>query len=113
MIVSASSSNPVRPIGSAVNLTCTVHVELSPAADVPVILNIVWTGLDRFTTVNASQPVLGSFTTYTSVAVVSSFGRNESGIYTCTASLSSLPTNLYLNNGSTMSELIHITTGET
>ena len=112
MIISASSSNPVRPIKSAINLTCTVNIELSPQANTTVILNIVWTGpTDRFTTINTSQTIMGSSTTYTSTAMVSSFGRNESGIYTCTASLSS-SNNLYLSNSSAMSTSIQVTTGE-
>ena len=43
MTISASSSNPVRPIKSGVTLTCTVNVvELSPQANTTVILNIVY-----------------------------------------------------------------------
>ena len=32
---------------------------------------------------------MGSTTTYTSTAMVSSFGRDQSGVYTCTATVSS------------------------
>ena len=42
-MVNSSKSNPIHPIGSDVNLTCTVA--LNPAAvDVPVTVNIVWMG---------------------------------------------------------------------
>ena len=114
VIISTGSSNPVRPIKSAVNLTCTVQVELSQPEDIPVVLDIVWAGLtDGFTVLNTSQLILESSTTYTSKAIISSFGRNESGNYTCSASLSSMSANLYLNNSSTMrSNSIQVTTGE-
>ena len=65
---------------------------------------------DGFKIINTSQPILGNFTTYTSRRMVCLFGRNESGIYTCTASLSS--TNPYFINGGTMSDSIPLTTGE-
>ena len=111
MTLSSSLPNPVRPIGSTVTLTCVVRItELSLAVDIPVTLNTMWTGPDGFKTINTSQPILGSSTTYTGRAVVSSFGRNESGIYTCTASLSL--TNLYLISGGTTSGSILVTTGE-
>ena len=114
MTLTSNTPNPVRPIGSVVDLTCIVHImELGSAFDVAVMLNIVWTGPDEFTTINSSQPALASSTTYTSRVVVSSFGRNESGNYTCTASLSSSSANLYLSNSSAISDTIRVTTGET
>ena len=86
--ISSDPVGPVLPFGSAVTLTCTV--ELSPAGYVPVTVNTVWTGPDGFmTNTSTAQPVMGSNTAYTSVVVVSSFGRNQSGNYTCTATVSS------------------------
>ena len=81
--------SPIRPVGSDVTLTCTVVLTLSPAMDVPVTVNTVWTGPDRFMVTNTAQPVMGSTTTYTSTAMVTSFGREQSGFYTCTANVSS------------------------
>ena len=110
--------NPVRPVGSAVNLTCIVHVELGPAVDVPVILNTVWTGPNGFTATNISQPISGiSSTMYniTSGAVTSSFRRDQSGVYICTASLnasSRSSINPYLIDSDTTSESIQVTTSE-
>ena len=79
--ISSNIPNPIRPIGSAVTLTCTV--ELSPAVDIPVTVNTVWSGPAEFMTVNTAQPDMGSTTTYTSIAMVNSFGRDQSGNYTC------------------------------
>ena len=105
--------NPVRPIGSAVILI--VNMELEPAVDVPVILNTVWTGPNGFTATNISQPIFGiNSATYISRAVVSSFGRNQSGVYTCTATLgASSSSNPYLiDHDNTTSESIQVTIGE-
>ena len=80
-------SNSSVIVGSTVTLTCTV--ELSPAVDVPVTVNTVWTGPTGFSTTNTAQAMAGSTTTYTSTALVSSFGIYQSGNYNCTATVSS------------------------
>ena len=84
---SVTVTNSSVNVGSTVTLTCTV--ELSPAVDVPVTVNTVWTGPDGFMNTSTAQPVMGSTTTYTSTAMVSSFGRDQSGDYTCTATVNS------------------------
>ena len=73
--------------GSGLTLTCSV--ELSPAVDVPVTVTTVWTGPAGFMTTTTAQPVMGSTTTYTSTAMVSSLGRDQSGDYTCVATVNS------------------------
>ena len=105
-----ATSHPVRiirPVGSNVTLTCTV--ELSPVVEVPVIVNAVWTGPAGFNTTNTAQPVMGSSTTYTSTAIVRSFGRDRSGNYTCTATVSSM---FPVLSFSSQSEPVLITTGK-
>ena len=87
VIVMSVPVSPIHPAVSAVTLTCTV--ELSPAVDVPVTVTTMWTGPAGFMTTNTAQPVMGTTTTYTSTAVVNSFGRHRSGKYTCTATVSS------------------------
>ena len=82
--LSSSHSNPVQPVGSDVTLTCTV--ELSSAVDVPVTVNIVWTGPAKFTNTSTAQH-MESTNTYNSTAMVSSFGRDQSGVYNCTAAV--------------------------
>ena len=71
--VTSDPVSPIRPIGSAVSLSCTV--ELSPAVDVPVTVNTVWTGPDRFMTTNTAQPVMGN--TYSSSVMISSIWERE------------------------------------
>ena len=107
MTLSSSTDNPVRPIGSAIILTCIVHVELSPAVDVPMTLNTVWTGPEGFMAANTSHPVM---TTYTTTTMINSFGRNESGIYTCAAALSF--STIYLINGTAITDSVQVTTGK-
>ena len=108
-MLSATSPNPVQPIGS---LTCIVHVELSPAVDVPVTVNTVLTGPAGFVATSTSQPIMENTTTYTSTAMVSSLGRNQSGVYRCTATLHSMLTNTYLINSNSTADSNQITIGE-
>ena len=71
-------------------LTCTV--ELSPSVDVPVTVNTVWTGPAGLMSSRVAQPVHGSTTLYRSFTVVTSFGIDQSGEYTCSATITlSLP----------------------
>ena len=87
--VTSHPVSPIRPIGSNVTLTCTV--ELSPAVDVPVTVNTVWTGPAGFMRNNSAPSVMGNTTTYNinSTAVVMSFNRNKSGDYICRATVTS------------------------
>ena len=82
------TSNPtgIITVGSSVTLTCTVVLDSS--VDVPVTVSTVWTGPDYFNR-NIMAQQMGSTTTYTSTVMVSSFGREQSGDYTCTATVSS------------------------
>ena len=83
--VISDQPNPIRPIGSTVTLTCTVvlaeYVE-------GLTVNTEWTGPNGFSE-NGMAQHMGSTTTYTRTAMVSSFGRDQSGDYTCTATVSS------------------------
>ena len=109
MVVAISSDpvSPIRPVGSDVTLTCTV--ELSPAVDVPVTVNIVWTGPDGVT-LSSTTPVMESLTRYTSTAMVSSFGRDQSGVYTCIATLSSASS--FITDSGSQSGTARVTVGE-
>ena len=91
-------------VGSSINLTCTV--ELSRLVDIPVTVNTVWTGPDGFTADNSDL----RNTIYTTTSMVSSFGREQSGVYTCTASISS--TSAFLVGSTQMSGTARITVGK-
>ena len=108
MTVTNDPVSPIRPVGSDTTLTCTV--ELSPTVDVPVTVNTVWTGPNGFMTVNTAQSVMGSTTTYTSTAMVSSFGRGQSGVYICTATVRSA--SLFVTRGASQSGTARLTVGK-
>ena len=111
VILSSSTSNPVRPIGSAVNLTCTVHVEFSPAVDVPVTVDVAWHRPREFVTNSVSQPVTGGVAIYSSTDMIGSFGRDQSGLHTCVTSLYSTRANDYIISRRRL-DTIEVTTGE-
>lgn len=113
VMVSSSTPNPVRPIGSDVTLTCTAQVELSLAVDVPVTVNITLIGPAGFVATNNSNPiVIQGAVNFNSRAVISSFSRGQSGIYTCTATLSSVQNHIYIINSSAITDSIQVTIGE-
>ena len=104
VVITSDPVSPIRPVGSNVILTCTV--ELSPVVDVPVTVNTEWTGPDGVT-LSSTTPVMESLTRYTSTVMVSSFGRDQSGNYTCTATVSS--TSSFLTDSGSQSETARIT----
>lgn len=99
--ITSNKVSPVRPIGSEVTLTCTV--ELNTSVNVPVIVTILWMGPDGFkTTINTSQPTVGSNTSYSSAYTIRSFGRERSGQYRCAAQgISSQNPQYYITNNAT------------
>ena len=76
--------SPIHPIGSDVILTCTV--ELSPTVDISVVVNIQMTDSTGYLLTTTTPSVSGSM--YISTASVGSFGRAQSGLYTCTVTVS-------------------------
>ena len=102
------TSEPVSPIqsnGSQVTLICTV--ELSPAVDVPVTVYVWLTDPAGNPLIITTIPKSGS--TYTSTAMVRSFGREQSGVYTCSATVNS--SSPYLTNSSLKSGMAYVTVG--
>ena len=95
--VTSDQPNPIRPFGSTVTLTCTVvlaeYIE-------GLSVNTEWTGPNEFSENGMAQRI-GSTTTYTSTAMVSSFGRDQSGDYTCTATVNS--TSSFITNSASLS----------
>ena len=84
-------------------------MELSPVVDVSVTVNTVLDGPAGFNASDTAQPVMGNTTTYTSTAVVSSFGRENSGNYSCRASVNS--TSPFVRGKKEISGKASITTG--
>ena len=108
VILSPPYAGIIQPVGSTITMTCTV--ELSPVVNVPVTVITEWTGPAGFVVNITAQPVEGSTTNYTSRAVIGSFGRNESGVYTCKATVTS--TFPFLRDSASSSGTSRITVGK-
>ena len=87
-------------------LNCTV--ELSPAVDIPVTVNIQLTDPAGSQLIYSSQPVSSS--TYTVTVRISSFKGDQSGYYTCTVDITS--TSPFLTDSDTLVGVTRITTRE-
>lgn len=91
------------------NLTCWTRsdvtvicaVELSPMVNILVTVMTEWTGPAGFLTTNTAQPVMGNSMLYASTVAVSSFGRSQSGIYTCRATIGSASLNSFISDSVT------------
>ena len=109
---SGNSSSPFRSIGSQVTLNCTV--ELGPLVmESDRSLLMVDTQLSRDRTPLTPTGSTVSGTTFTYTIQLNSFGRSDSGNYTCTATVRlHQPTVQYLIPSNTsQSDIIKITTG--
>ena len=103
--------SPVRPVGSAASVTCTM--EFNTMVDIPLTVTTEWIGPSGIMVTDSTsteQPAVGNSTIYTSTATISSFGRNESGLYTCKATSSSASLNPFIRD-STASSSTRVTVG--
>jgi hypothetical protein len=100
----------VRPIGSTVTLTCMA--DLDPAVDDPGLVTVnIQLSDPAGRTLTTTTPSVSGFS-YSSMATMSSFGRNDSGVYTCSAAVSPSPSNRFLSSSSSISVTLRVTTGE-
>ena len=106
VMILSNASNPIH-LGSNVALTCAV--ELSPAVDVPVTVNTVWSGPYSHG-LSPTDPLMESTNRYISTAIVSSFGREQSGNYSCSASINSKSP--FHDDSTTTIGRVQITTGK-
>ena len=81
---------------------------LDSSVNVPVTVNTEWTGPDNFNR-NIMAQQMGSTTTYTSTVMVRSFGRDQSGNYTCTATVRS--NSPYIGDSTSQSSTQIVTVG--
>ena len=88
MSVDSNPPSPIQSIGTDVTVTCTVVLSSESESDVPVTVGIQISSLNPAVgqlTVTTSKSSL----TYSGSAVISSFGRDKSGIYNCSVNISS------------------------
>ena len=80
--------------------------------DIPVTVNTVLTTPAGLKHTSNAQPVMGSNTSYASTFLISSFGRSDSGIYVCGATVNLASINPYISGSSAAKHSVRITTGE-
>ena len=78
--------------------------------DIPVTVNINLSDPAGRTLTTTAPAVSGS--THTTTAMISSFGRNQSGIYACKVNTSTTLTPSFITDGKTRFETFRITAGE-
>ena len=110
MSVTSTPSSPINDITSTVTVTCVV--ELGPSVmDSELSLLVVDTQLSRDgTPLTLSGPTV-SGTTFTYTRRFESFGRSDSGNYTCTATIRPQPTAVYLTGSDSLTNSARITLG--
>ena len=89
LTLTSDPPSPIRPIGASVSLNCSCDIAQSlPAEYINVLELTVSISLQdpsgRQLATTAPQV---SGTVYSTSAVISSLGRDQSGVYTCTASV--------------------------
>lgn len=75
VVITSTPVSPVRPVGSAITLTCACTVDLSQLVDVPATVNAQLLAPAGEMITNS---VMENTTTYSSRAVVNPFGREQS-----------------------------------
>lgn len=108
MLLTSDPVSPIWPVPSDVILMCTV--ELSPSVDIPVTVNTEWSGPDGIT-ILSNDTIMQNLTVYISTAVVSSFGRTQSGNYSCIATVTSTSRSVFVISTGSLSETTEVTTG--
>ena len=106
MAVTSDPVSPIRPIGSNITLSCIV--ELSPAVDVPVTVNFQLSNPNDSLLIITDSSEYDS--TYVAMAMVTSFNRDVSGNYTCSAYISS--SFLFISNSRSKIALTYVTVGK-
>ena len=78
--------------------------------NIPLTVVTEWTGPAGFMVTNTAQSIMSSTINYTSTIAVGSFGRDESGLYTCEATATT--TSLFLGDSTSHNGTATITVGE-
>ena len=111
--LSSSITSPIRPVRSDVILNCSVVLKTGTELNIPLTVNFDISRTDPVGSLLTTTAPSVSGSTYTSTAAVPSFDRGDSGVYTCTATVSELNPSSYLNESTNMSRSVQLTTGET
>ena len=109
VVITSTAVSPIRPVGSTVTLTCTVY--LSPLVDVPVTVNVQLSAPAGVTITPVTNSVMENTTRYTSTFMIYSFGRNQSGEYTCITTVELVTANPLVIGGTGVTGMDSITIG--
>ena len=107
------TSDPLSPIIEGTNVTLTCTVELSPAvveSDLSLLMVDAQLSRDGTPLTLTGPTVAGTIFTYT--IQLDSFGRNDSGNYTCIATVRPHPHSTYIAPSNTLSHTVRVTTGK-
>ena len=111
VMVRSNESNPIRPIASDVSLQCDVALR-SLGSDIPwpVAINMIWIGPNSMVPIMTNQTLLSrGMRNASAMITLHSFGRSDSGNYSCAAFLTS--SSLLLNTSQSLSSTTVVTTG--
>ena len=111
IMLTSSEGNSLQIVGSDVTLTCTL--ELNPAiveTDLPLLMVDAQLSRDGIPLALTGPIVTG--TTFTYTTELNSFGRSDSGNYTCTAIVRPQPSLTYFTGSETLlSDIVSIKAG--
>ena len=110
LTLTTSNDAAFAVVGSNVTFICTLVLNSVMLGSENALL-IVDVQLSNDETTFALPSATMTGTTFTYTTVVSSFGRNDSGNYTCTATVRPKPTATYLTGNETLSSTFNIRAG--
>ena len=109
-LTSSKGNSGIQIVGSDLTLTCTVELN-SAIVNSEIFLLVVDAQLSRDGTPLALTGPTVTGTTVTYATQLNSFGRSDSGNYTCTATVRPQPSSTYLTGNEILSDTISIKAG--
>ena len=87
-------------------------VPSGPEIDIPLNVNFELLRMNPAGSPLTTTPLSVTGSTHITIAMISSFGRSDSGVYTCRAAVSSASTNTFISDSNTESHSTRVTTGK-
>ena len=110
-MLTSSGTSDIVIIGSDITLTCTLVLNSAiVVSDLSLLMVDAQLSRDRTPLTLSGRTMTGIVYTYTTQ--LNSFGRSDSGNYTCTATVRPQPTSVYLTGNETVSSIISIKAGK-
>ena len=94
------------------NLTLTCTIQLDGAIDTGVDVTVVWTGPPGNISPDNPTPTMDSDTVYESTVAFSSLNTSDSGAYTCTATVSPVPSSEFITESEGGIDTLNIIVGK-